>query len=226
MAKVLMVEDDPQIGNLMKAYFEKSFHEVALEKDGVEGYMKFKSEQFDLVLLDIMLPGIDGFEIAQRIRKESDVPIIMVTARSDDEDQIKGYHLKIDDYITKPFNPEILMLKANHLLERLKYSKDKETEIQSFEIKGLRIDYLKRKVYIDGDEIKLEPKQYQILKYLIDNKTQVITRDELLDKIWGYDYFGSSRVVDSQIKKLRSSMKHKSYMIKTVISVGYTFEEE
>ncbi|WP_346888608.1 response regulator transcription factor [Clostridium sp. UBA1056] len=228
MKRVLIVEDDLRIGELMKAYFEKSGYDVSLQVDGVEGYVAFNSQEFDLAILDLMLPGLDGFEIAKRIRKTSEVPIIMVTARSDDEAQMLGYNLKIDDYITKPFNPEILLVKANNLMERINVYKNqgKEDIENQFELGDFKVDFFKMKVYIDDEEIKLEPKQYKILDYLIKNKSKVISREELLDKIWGYDYFGSDRVVDTQIRKLRTQLRHKSYLIKTVISIGYTFEED
>lgn len=228
MDRVLIIEDDLRIGTLMKAYFEKEKYEVNLQSDGVEGYMTFCSETFDLVILDLMLPGIDGFEIAKRIRQNSEIPIIMVTAKNDDEDKITGYNIKIDDYITKPFNPEILIIKANNLMERIKTykSQGKEDNKEIFILKDFKIDYGKMKVYIEDEEIKLEPKQYKILCYLVQNRDQVISREELLNKVWGYDYFGSDRVVDTQIKKLRTKLKHKSYLVKTVISAGYTFEEE
>ncbi|QUH30426.1 response regulator transcription factor [Vallitalea guaymasensis] len=225
MYKVLIIEDDYRIGSLMKDYFIREKFDALLKDDGIEGYIAFNSDSFDLVILDVMLPGIDGFEIASRIRKMSNVPIIMVTARGDDEDQIKGYSYKIDDYITKPFNPDILLMKAKILLERVNTNTIENTE-QIINIQGLIIDYNKRKVFVDGEHIILEPKQFNILKYLVNNKERVVSREELLNKIWGYDYFGSDRVVDTQIRKLRKNLQHKAYLIKTVFSVGYSFEED
>ncbi|WP_273320903.1 response regulator transcription factor [Vallitalea guaymasensis] len=225
MYKVLIIEDDYRIGSLMKDYFIREKFYVLLKDDGIEGYIAFNSDSFDLVILDVMLPGIDGFEIASRIRKMSNVPIIMVTARSDDEDQIKGYSYKIDDYITKPFNPDILLMKAKILLERVNTNTIENTE-QIINTQGLIIDYNKRKVFVDGEHIILEPKQFNILKYLVNNKERVVSREELLNKIWGYDYFGSDRVEDTQIRKLRKNLQHKAYLIKTVFSVGYSFEED
>lgn len=225
MYKVLIIEDDSRIGLLIKDYFTKDGFEAMLETDGIEGYIAFNSQHFNLIILDVMLPGIDGFEVAHRIRKNSDVPIIMVTARSDDEDQIKGYSHKIDDYITKPFNPDILLMKAKILLERVNTNK-KQYDSMIINIQGLSIDCNKRKVLVDGQEILLEPKQFNILKYLINNKNKVVSREELLNKIWGYDYYGSDRVVDTQIRKLRKNLQHKAYLIKTVFSVGYSFEED
>lgn len=225
MYKVLIIEDDYRIGSLMKDYFIREKFHVLFKDDGIEGYIAFNSDSFDLVILDVMLPGIDGFEIANRIRKMSNVPIIMVTARSDDEDQIKGYSYKIDDYITKPFNPDILLMKAKILLERVNTNTIENNE-QIINIQGLVIDYNKRKVFVDGEHIILEPKQFNILKYLVNNKERVVSREELLNKIWGYDYFGSDRVVDTQIRKLRKNLQHKAYLIKTVFSVGYSFEED
>ncbi|MCT4687881.1 response regulator transcription factor [Vallitalea sp.] len=225
MYKVLIIEDDYRIGTLVKDYFIREKFDALLKDDGIEGYIAFNSDSYDLVILDVMLPGIDGFEIASRIRKTSNVPIIMVTARSDDEDQIKGYSYKIDDYITKPFNPDILLIKAKILLERININTIDNNE-EMINIQGLIIDYNKRKVFVDGEHIILEPKQFNILKYLVDNKERVVSREELLNKIWGYDYFGSDRVVDTQIRKLRKNLQHKAYLIKTVFSVGYSFEED
>lgn len=225
MYRVLIVEDDIRIGKLIKDYFSKEGFQVTLEDDGIEGYAAFNSAHVDLVILDVMLPGLDGFSIAKRIRKKSNVPIIMVTARSDDEDQLMGYEFKVDDYVTKPFNPEILIAKAKNILERLESYKEKYDE-DIFEISDLKVDFLKRKVFIENEESILEPKQFDILKYLIINKSKVISREELLNKIWGYDYFGSDRVVDTQIRKLRKNLGSKAYLIKTVFSVGYSFEEE
>lgn len=226
MYKVLIIEDDTRIGSLIKDYFIKDGFEAILETDGIEGYIAFNSQLFHLVILDVMLPGIDGFEIAKRIRKNSNVPIIMVTARSDDEDQIKGYSYRIDDYITKPFNIDILIMKAKILLDRVNINKHEDENNHVINIQGLYIDCNKRKVLVDGEEIVLEPKQFNILKYLINNKNKVVSREELLNKIWGYDYFGSDRVVDTQIRKLRKNLQHRAYLIKTVFSVGYSFEED
>ncbi|QIW22038.1 response regulator transcription factor [Bacillus thuringiensis] len=225
MYKVLIIEDDERIGNLIKDYFSKEGFQVILEADGIEGYAAFNSNSVNLIILDVMLPSLDGFSIAKRIRKKSNVPIIMVTARSDDEDQLMGYEFKVDDYITKPFNPEILIAKAKNLLERLQLYKEKDNE-DIFETSDLKVDFLKRRVFIENEESILEPKQFDILKYLILNKNKVISREELLNKLWGYDYFGSDRVVDTQIRKLRKNLGSKAYLIKTVFSVGYSFEEE
>lgn len=225
MYKVLIIEDDVRIGNLIKDYFSKEGFQIILEEDGIEGYAAFNSISVDLIILDVMLPSLDGFSIAKRIRKKSNVPIIMVTARSDDEDQLKGYEFKVDDYITKPFNPEILIAKAKNLLERLQLYREKNNE-DIFEITDLKVDFLKRRVFIENEESILEPKQFDILKYLITNKNKVISREEILNKLWGYDYFGSDRVVDTQIRKLRKNLGSKAYLIKTVFSVGYSFEEE
>lgn len=225
MYKVLIIEDDAMIGKLIKDYFSKAGFEVILEDDGIEGYVAFNSNHVDLIILDVMIPSLDGFSIAKRIRKKSNVPIIMVTARSDDKDQLMGYEFKVDDYVTKPFNPEILVAKAKNILERFKTYKENEAE-DIFEICDLKVDFLKRKVFIENEDIILEPKQFDILKYLIINKSKVISRKELLDKIWGYDYFGNDRVVDTQIRKLRKNLAHKAYLIKTIFSVGYSFEEE
>lgn len=225
MYRLLVIEDDPRIGGLIKDYFEREGFSVVVEDDGIEGYSTFKASQFDLVILDIMLPGMDGFSIANRIRKGFDTPIIMVTARGNVEDQLLGYKCLVDDYVTKPFNPDILVAKAKSILQRLHRFTNNEKE-DIFELNDFKVNFHSRQVTIEGVDIILEPKQFDILQYLIQNKNKVLSRNEILDKIWGFDYYGSDRVVDTQIRKLRKSLGHKSYLIKTTFSVGYSFEEK
>lgn len=224
---VLVVEDEVKINKMVCDYFKFNEFNVISAADGMEALNKF-NDDIDLVILDVMLPKIDGFTVLRRLRKKSNVPVIMVTARSDDEDVLMGYELKVDDYIIKPFSLEILIAKAKVILERMDLM-DLGNQVTNKEIlnyNGVKLDKLKMEVSIEEEVIELEPKQFEILEYLMENKNIVISREKLLEIKWGYDYFGNTRVVDAQIKKLRKNLKEKSYCIKTVFGVGYKFEVE
>lgn len=220
---VLVIEDEDKINKMICDYFIYNNFKVVSAKDGIEGVELF-NDDIDLIILDVMLPKLDGFTVLRRIRKKSDVPVIMVTARSEEEDILMGYELKVDDYITKPFSLEILLAKSKVILNRIDSISNNKDEILSYN--GIKLDKLKVKVYIDDMEIEIEPKQFEILEYLMENKNIVISREKLLETKWGYDYFGNTRVVDAQIKKLRKNLKHKSYCIKTVFGIGYKFDVE
>lgn len=224
---VLVVEDEEKINRMICDYFKFNGFNVTSASDGMETVEKF-NDDIDLVILDVMMPKLDGFTVLRRIRKKSNVPVIMVTARGDDEDVLMGYELKVDDYVIKPFSLEILLAKAKTLLNRIdSMTAGKEYEKEEIlNYNGVKLDKPKMRVYIDEEEIELEPKQFEILEYLMENKNIVISREKILDAKWGYDYFGNTRVVDAQIKKLRKNLKHKSYCIKTVFGVGYKFDVE
>lgn len=224
---VFIVEDEEKINKMISDYFEFHGFDVISALDGLEAVEKF-NDNIDLIILDVMLPNLDGFTVLRRIRKKSDVPVIMVTARGDEEDVLMGYELNVDDYVVKPFNLDILLAKANVLLNRIDSLNNTKENIEKdvLEYNGVKIDKLKMQVYIDDEQIEIEPKQFEVLEYLMENKNMVISRERLLDTKWGYDYYGNTRVVDAQIKKLRKSLKHKSYCIKTVFGVGYKFDAE
>lgn len=231
--KILIIEDEVNIGKVMEDYFIAAGYMTKVIHDGKEGLEYFKTFDPNLIILDIMLPGIDGFSICKRIRKTSMVPIIMVTARGDVEDQLFGYELKVDDYISKPFNPEILVAKAKNLIERIEVQHTKEEQEKEevakeensiIEHNGIKIDILAREVFVGENKIQLENKQYEILLYFFRHPNIVLTRDKIMDAIWGYDFVGTSRAVDAQITKLRQKLKHKAYCIKTEFGVGYKFE--
>ena len=225
--KIFIVEDEEKINKMISDYFEFHGFNVISALDGLEAVEKF-NDNIDLIILDVMLPNLDGFTVLRRIRKKSDVPVIMVTARGDEEDVLMGYELNVDDYVVKPFNLDILLAKANVLLNRIDSLNNTKENIEKdvLEYNGVKIDRLKMQVYIDDEQIEIEPKQFEVLEYLMENKNMVISRERLLDTKWGYDYYGNTRVVDAQIKKLRKSLKHKSYCIKTVFGVGYKFDDE
>lgn len=223
---ILVVEDEVKINKMICDYFQFNGFNVIKAMDGLEAIEKF-NDSIDLIILDVMLPGIDGFTVLRKIRKKSNIPVIMVTARTCEEDVLMGYELKVDDYISKPFSLEILLAKVKVLLDRIDFMLHEVKEKKDIiEYNGVKIDKLKVKVYIDDEEVECELKQFEVLEYLMENKNIVISREKLLEEKWGYDYFGNTRVVDAQIKKLRKSLKHKSYCIKTVFGVGYKFEVE
>ncbi|WP_195970846.1 response regulator transcription factor [Clostridium thermobutyricum] len=223
---ILVVEDEVKINKMICDYFQFNGFNVIKAMDGLEAIEKF-NDNIDLIILDVMLPGIDGFTVLRKIRKKSNIPVIMVTARTCEEDVLMGYELKVDDYISKPFSLEILLAKVKVLLDRIDFMLHEVKEKKDIiEYNGVKIDKLKVKVYIDDEEVECELKQFEVLEYLMENKNIVISREKLLEEKWGYDYFGNTRVVDAQIKKLRKSLKHKSYCIKTVFGVGYKFEVE
>lgn len=223
MAKtVLLIEDENKIRTIVKDYFVKSGFHVLEAADGKEGLYIFQNENVDLILLDIHLPELDGWSVCRRIRQGSDVPIIMLTARGDDEDMLLGFELKADEYITKPFNPQVVVARAKMLLKRVEGTILEDVSV--IERDGLTINKLSREVMMEGKILKLTPKEFDILLFFIENEGRVLSREVILNKLWGYDYFGDIRVVDNHIKKVRKALAEKSYLISTVFGVGYKFE--
>lgn len=226
--KVLIVEDEVLIAKMIADRFISEGFQALIEHDGLSGYQAFETFHPDMVVLDLMLPYMDGYSVCRKIRKKSKIPVIMLTARSDVEDQLMGYEVKVDDYMTKPFHPDVLVAKAKALLNLYSGS---EAGIRAdnkgvLNYHGLMLDKYARKVQVDGLDINLEPKQFEILLLLMLNKNIVLSREQLLNTIWGYDFVGSERVVDSHIKKLRKQLLYKAYMVVTVSGTGYRFEEK
>ena len=221
MPKVLIIEDDVMIAKMIADQFTKHNFETLVEYDGPSGFHSFEINTPELIILDVMLPYMDGYSVCRKIRKQSDLPIIMLTARADVDDQLMGYEAKVDDYMTKPFHPEVLVAKAKALLNLANRDANNRGILEYY---GLLLDSNARKVEIDGVGITLEPKQFEILHLLMQNKNIVLSRDQLINSIWGYDFLGSERVVDSHIKKLRKQLQYKAYMIVTVSGFGYRFE--
>ena len=205
---VLIVEDEEKINRMLCDYFRFNEFNVISASDGLEAVEKF-NDSIDLIILDVMLPKLDGFTVLRRIRKKSDVPVVMVTARADEEDVLMGYELKVDDYVTKPFNSEILLAKVKVILSRIEdMTSNAKEKVQEhiLEYNGVKLDKLKMEVYIDEEQIEIEPKQFDVLEYIMENKNIVISREKLLETKWGYDYYGNTRVVDAQIKMLRKNL--------------------
>ncbi len=221
---ILLVEDDRQIREVIEDYFSDKSDgalNVICAQDGSEGLSLLKEKEFDLVILDVMLPEIDGFSLCREIRRESIVPVLFLTARAREEDILYGYELGCDDYIVKPFSPAELYAKVNAQLKRAK-GMVIEKELVCGEI---RINLITLQVTASGQKTDLAPKEFALLKYLIEHKNWVVSRDTLLDKVWGIDYFGSDRVVDNHIKKLRKALGEAGKQIKTVVTKGYKLTE-
>ncbi len=222
MRKVLIVEDEDRMRELMVDYFAMDGFETFEASDGSSALDIVATENLDLVLLDIMMPGIDGFTVCKRIRSSSSVPIIIITARTEEEDKILGFELGADDYVTKPFSPKVLVARSKNLLKRVDGMVGNENGILN--IKNIEINLMSYEVRIDGEKLNLSPKEYELLLFLVKNKNKVMTREILLDNIWGYDYIGDLRTVDTHIKKLRNKLGDCSDYIKTIIRAGYKFE--
>lgn len=219
---VLIVEDEDLMREVLRDYFSDADYEVSEARDGLKAIELAEEYDYDIILLDIMLPELDGFSVCRRIRKTKDTPIIIITARSDEDDKLIGYELGADDYITKPFSPKVLLAKANALIKRTRGNiRGSDNEISAA---GIVINQDSHTVSIGNEYIDLTPKEYELLIYLMINKGKVLSRDTLLSKVWGYDYFGDLRTVDTHIKKLRAKLGSKAEHIKTLIKAGYKFE--
>jgi len=215
MKKILLIEDEEKMRIVVKNYLKKNNYEVVEAGDGREGLDIFQTGIFDMVLLDVMMPELDGWTVCREIKKKSNIPVIMLTARSGESDEVFGFDLVADDYIKKPFSLNVLLARINSLFKR----NIKENDL---EYGDLKIDELSRKIYFKGEEIALAPKEYELLVYLTKNKGIALSREQILDKVWEYDYFGDLRTVDTHIKKLRKKLNNK--YIETVRGYGYRFE--
>lgn len=228
MYKVLIVEDDEAIAELEKDYLEINGFDVSIEKDGEDGTRRALSEPFDIFILDLMLPGIDGFEVCKRIREEKNVPIIMISAKKDDIDKIRGFGIGADDYMTKPFSPSELVARVKaHLAryERLVSTKVYDSE-NVIEIRGLKIDKDARKVIVHGEEKQFSSREFDVLLYLAENPNRVISKEELFEAIWGQDPYGEVSTVTVHIKKVREKIEidsTKPQYVQTIWGVGYRF---
>ena len=221
---ILIIEDEPTINRIVSNYFIKESFTVLSALDGFKGLQLFSQNKVDMVCLDIMMPNVNGWDVAKTIRETSSVPIIMMSALSEEEDILKGYSLKVDDYITKPFNPKILVAKVKSLLERLQ---DIDYALQTsglLEVKGIKIDLDTHKVYIDEIEVELSKTEFDLLEYFMKHENKICSRNLLLDEVWGIDNYVEDRIVDTYVKKLRKYLGNKSHYIKTVFGVGYRFE--
>ncbi|MGL5718370.1 MAG: response regulator transcription factor [Paraclostridium sp.] len=216
---ILVIEDDSNIQELIVEFLSAEGYTVQSANDGLEGIQFFKKEEFDLVILDIMMPNLDGYSVCKMIRQNSNVPIIFLTALNQESEQVKGFELMCDDYITKPFSFTLLIKRVEAILRRSQGNL--ETKILEFE--DLKLDLDTYQVFVGVIQIELTLKEFNILKTLIENYPQVITRENLLDNVWGYDYYGDTRVVDAHIKNIRKKLGQP--YIKTVKGIGYSLEK-
>ncbi len=222
MNKILIVEDDLYIQALLHDFIKEAGYDVILAGDGVEALAKYSEQPFDLVLLDIMLPKIDGYSVCEVIRQKSNVPIIMLTALDNEQSQIKGLDLQADDYITKPFSMPILLRKIAAILRRSSRQDDKPETIT---YKDLTLDLGAYKAYVNGKNVDLTPREFEILRELLTHKGRILTRQNLLQTLWKYEFFGEERIVDTHIKNLRKKLGTADY-IETIRGVGYRIDKE
>jgi two-component system OmpR family response regulator len=222
--KVLLVEDEARIREVIADYFIQSGWDVHEADNGQDALLWFDTLHPDLIILDIMIPHMDGFEVCRQIRTRSGVPIILLTAKAGDQDKILGFEIGADDYVTKPFSPKVLIARANALMKRVESNHLPEAHMLSFG--SAVLNSLAHRLEVNGIEVELSPKEYEILLYLIRNKGMVISRDAMIAKIWGIAFDGDLRVVDNHIKKLRSKLGYESRHIRTVVGSGYKFEED
>lgn len=214
--KVLIVDDEKLIRDVIKEYCLGNKYEILEADNGIDAIKK--AAEADIIVMDIMMPKMDGFTAYKEIKKKYNTPTIILSARGEEYDKLAGFDLGIDDYITKPFSPKELIARINAVCKR--YKKDENF----FEYKGLKVDYLGHCVFIDGNEINLTPKEYDLLVYFIKNKGIALSREQLLNKIWNYDYFGNDRTIDTHIKMLRNNLSEYRNLITTVRGMGYKFD--
>jgi two-component system response regulator VanR len=221
---ILIIEDEPTINRIVSNYFKKENYNVLSALDGVKGLQLFTNNKIDLVCLDIMMPNTNGWDVAKKIRETSNVPIIMMSALSEEEDILRGYSLKVDDYITKPFNPKILMAKVRNLLDRISTSTFEISDSGILEVTGIKMNLNTHKVYIQDQEIILSKTEFDLLEYFLKHQGKICSRNLLLDEVWGIDVYVEDRIVDTYVKKLRKYLGENANYIKTVFGVGYRFE--
>ncbi len=231
MYHILVVDDEVSIRTIIRKYAEFEGHRVTEAGDGMEAVLLCRSNAYDLVIMDIMMPELDGFSACREIRKISRVPIIMLSARGEEYDRINGFEVGVDDYVVKPFSPKELMLRVDAIMKRVKGSvtpqepASKANEIVELDGGGLRADVTARLVFVDGVRVDMSPKEYDLFFYFLKNRNIALSREKLLSEVWGYDFFGDARTLDTHVKLLRKTLGRYSRYIVTLRGVGYRFEE-
>lgn len=219
--KVLVVDDESRMRKLVKDFLTKQNYEVLEAEDGSQALdVYFENQDIALIILDVMMPKMDGWQVCREVRQYSKVPIIMLTARGDEKDELQGFELGVDEYISKPFSPKILVARVEAILRRTNHLMQED----SLECGGISIDKAAHVVKIDGNAIELSFKEFELLTYFMENKGIALSREKILNSVWNYDYFGDARTIDTHVKKLRSKMGEKGELIKTVWGMGYKFE--
>lgn len=218
--KVLVVDDEARMRKLVKDFLTVKGFQVIEAENGEEAVdIFFEQKDIALILLDVMMPKMDGWEVCKTIRQYSQVPIIMLTARSEERDELQGFQLGVDEYISKPFSPKILVARVEAILRRTK-----QANVDASDVGGIRIDKAAHQVTIDGEPIELSYKEFELLTYFVENQGLALSREKILNHVWNYDYFGDARTIDTHVKKLRSKMGEKGEYIKTIWGMGYKFE--
>ena len=231
MYHILVVDDEARIRSIIKKYAEFEGHSITEAGDGMEAVRLCRKEGFDVIIMDIMMPELDGFSACREIRKVSDTPIIMLSARGEEYDKINGFELGIDDYVVKPFSPKELMLRIEAIMKRVgSRSADNTQKTPNLTVEmdngGLTVDLTARLVFIHGERINMSPKEYDLFFYLLENRNVALSREKLLREVWGYDFYGDARTLDTHIKLLRKSLGEYSRYIVTLRGMGYRFEGE
>lgn len=221
--KILVVDDESRMRKLVRDFLVKSNYEVVEAEDGAAALdLFFESNDIDLVILDVMMPKMDGWQVCKEIRAYSKVPIIMLTAKADERDELLGFELGVDEYISKPFSPKILVARVEAILRRTNQISADEL----LEAGGIKLDKAAHSVTVDGQPVELSYKEFELLSYFMENKGIALSREKILNSVWNYDYFGDARTIDTHVKKLRSKMGEKGDFIKTIWGMGYKFEVE
>ncbi|MBR0399251.1 MAG: response regulator transcription factor [Mogibacterium sp.] len=224
MKKILIVDDEDKIREVIKEYAEFSGYEAEEAADGMSAIGMVKLNDYDLIIMDVMMPKLDGFSAVKEIQKIKNIPVIMLSARGEEYDKLFGFELGIDDYVVKPFSPKELMARVNAVLSRIDSAGKVSNNIERFD--GLEVNFAARTITVDGKRVELTPKEYDLLFYMIQNKNIALSRDRLLSDIWGYDFFGDDRTIDTHVKNLRNSLGPYRKFIVTLRGVGYKFEYE
>ena len=221
MSRILVVDDEKMIRNVVREYAEFEGDEVSEAADGMEAVEICRKNDYDIIIMDVMMPRLDGFSACKEIRKIKEIPVIMLSARGEEYDKLFGFEIGIDDYVVKPFSPKELMARVRAVIKRNTKSSEKTDIIK---IEGLEINIPSRDVIVDGKRISMTPKEYDLLFYLVKNKNLALTREKLLEEVWGFDFYGDDRTVDTHIKMLRNSLGEYRKFIVTLRGMGYKFE--
>ena len=218
---ILIVDDESRIRKLLRDFLAKEGYKILEAEDGEKALELYEenSKKIGLILLDVMMPKLDGWSVLRQIRQGSKVPVIMLTARGEEQDELFGFELGVDEYISKPFSPKLLVARIKAILSRTQCDKNETKDYA-----GIKIDVDARKVTVDGKQVELSLREYELLKYLLDNENVALSRDKILNNVWNYDYYGDSRTIDSHIKKIRHKLGKKGKYIKTMRGIGYKFE--
>lgn len=224
MYKILVVDDEENIREVIKEYAEFEGHEVDEACDGMQAVEMAKAKDYDIIIMDVMMPRLDGYSACKEIRKTSQTPVLMLSARGEEYDKLFGFELGIDDYVVKPFSPKEVMARVNAIIKRNAGRNASAGQADTAKFEGLEINFTSRDVFIDGEKANLTPKEYDLLFYLVRNKNIALSRNKLLEEVWGYDFFGDDRTIDTHIKMLRNNLGPYRKFIVTLRGMGYKFE--